>query len=455
MNFKDYLIEQTTLITEKFSGSNILLYSTSKSEEFEKYFNAQELRFANNAGNMYGLGIYTTLEPPAEAGVGYKEGTRETLYGNNVYEFSLPSDRLVYFLYDYFVKSALYAKCGKPTEDNFVEAQLKYFKIKVDEEDIKRLTPTAERNNAKCAYAFYRFMNAEYYQRDDGTLETPVAGFLYEGKNDGLVGVVWSPYEMKMTRKSLGGKDWQPVKTGKMKSKENNIKDRIFAGNMTDEKVAVYKALQGAKDDESVTGQFVDIVITDDKKVNFTYKSLLPQVDGYRHCLLMQENKYFEKIFKMGYRFGKVDGWLKLGNSSQGVAQQYTPTSCPKAYWPEEISEGFYLTGMEVTDAELKALTKHKSSKNMLAIRRSMIMTDKLNGFEIEKLDECTAPDEIANALNKKYGTEVRLKSDADAEAAAKEAAKRAKEEAKRAKEEEKARKAAEREAKKAAKAKK
>lgn len=454
MNLAEYFVQQTGKgLNEKFEGNNILLYTTSKSEEFEQYFFKQELRFANNAGNMYGLGIYTTLEPPAEANVGYHDDTRQTLYGNNVYEFKIASDKLMYFIYSYFVKSALFNELGKPGEETYIEAQMKHFGITYDENDVARLTPNEKRNSAKCAYAFYKMMNADYYQRDDGTLETPISGFLYEGKNDGLVGVIWNPYDLTLTRKSIGGGDWQPI-SGKMgKTKKNDVKSRIFAGNMTEEKIAVYKALQGARDDEGVGGQFTDIVITDDKIVNFTYKSLLPQVDGYRHCLIMQKNPYFEKIFGMGYRFGKVNGWLKLGHSTQGSNEQFRPSTCPKEYWPTEISEGFYLTGMDVTDAEIKALARHKSAENKLAIRRSNILTDNLGKFNVEKLEECTAPDEIANALNAKYKTEVRLQSDYEAEIARKEAAKREKEAAKKAKEEEKARKAAEREAKKAAKA--
>ena len=438
-------------LNEKFQGDKILMYTTSKSDDYDKYFNAQELKFANNAGNMYGLGIYTTLEPPEESKAGWKSDTRAELYGNNIYEFSLNSDRLVYFLYDYFVKSALFKKCGSPDESSFIEAQMKYFKLNIDADDLARITPSASRNNAKCAFAFYRLMNAEYYQRDDGTLETPIAGFVYEGKQDGLVGVIWNPYEMTMTRKNIGG-EWQPIENSSKKSKANDIKARIFDGNMTDEKVKVYKLLQGTKDDEGVGGQFVHVVIHDNKTIDFTYKSLVPQADGYRHCLVMQQNNYFDEIFKMGYRFGRVDAWLKLGHSTQAVSESYTPTQCPAKYWPKLVTEGFYLSAMEITDAELAALKKHKSETGKLAIRRCKLLTANLDGFEIERLDECSAPDDVADKLMSKYDCQIKKQSEIDAEIAQKEAAKKAKEEAKRAAEEEKKRKAAEREAKKKAK---
>lgn len=64
-NFMQYLVEQTNpSLNEKFVGSDLVMYNSSKDPNFEKYFFDKSLRFANNAGNMYGLGIYTVLELP-------------------------------------------------------------------------------------------------------------------------------------------------------------------------------------------------------------------------------------------------------------------------------------------------------------------------------------------------------------------------------------------------------
>lgn len=443
-NFKQYLVSQTNpIINEAFKGDAILLYTTSKDETFEDFFNSRSLRFANNAGNMYGLGIYTTLEAPKDSKVGYSDKTRTALYGNNVYELAARGDKFFYFLYDWFVKSPLYKKLGS-NENTFIKDQFEYFGIDMpSDEELEQLTPSAEVSCGQCAFNFYKYMNQLYYQRKDGTLDCPITGFIYFGRNDGLVGVVWAPYRCKLTRKSINGGDWEPVESADEDAAEaNDYKERIFDGNMTDEKVKVYKLLTGYKGEHSPLGQFTDIVIHDNGLIDATYKSNVPQADGYRHCYMIKPNKYIIAIHKLGYRFGTLNGWVKLGVSTQGSDEPlYLPSTAPKEMLPKVVTEGIYLTGMEdVNDKEIKACSKINSQNDTLFIRKSYISTSDLHYGNVvlrdcwikddifdEVVDQCVCEDKDGNLCVMKESEYL--------------AKKKAKEEAKAAKEAEKAEK--------------
>ena len=118
------------------------------------------------------------------------------------------------------------------------------------------------------------------------------------------------------------------------------------------------------------------------------------------------------------------------------------------------VTEGIYLTGMPVTDKEIKACKRINVGNGSLVIRKSEIFTDDL-GFDNVELKDCIIADDCYDTIVDKYKCiddkgelRVEKRSDYDAKIAAKEAAKKAKEEEKKRKAEEKARKAAEREAK-------
>lgn len=404
MNFKIYLVEQTNnLIKEAFVGNNIKFYTTTKDDMFEIYFSKKELRFANNAGNMYGLGIYTTLEAPKDSKVGYSNAKRTALYGNNIYELSTDASKIFYFLYDWFVKSPLYSILNS-SEETFIKDQFEYFNIKMPTVDeLFNMTPSSTITCGKCAFNFYKYMYQLYYQRKDGTLNSPVTGFIYFGKNDGLTGVIWSPYKCELTRKSINDGQWEEINvTADFNDDENDIEERIFAGNMTDEKIQIYKLLMGYKGEYTPLGQFTDIVIYDNKTIDATYKSNIPQVDGYRHCFLIMDNPYISNIIKKGYKFNKINGWIKLGNSTQANGQTYLPSEAPKILLPNIVTEGIYLTGMDITDNEIKACKNIKTISNTLVIRKSNIHTSNLE-YENVYIKDSIIDDEIFDNVVKKY----------------------------------------------------
>ena len=460
-NFIEYLVEQTNpILTEKFVGNDLVMYNSSKDESFERFFFDKSLRFANNAGNMYGLGIYTVLELPKDSGTSFSDKVRNNLYGSYVYELKAPSDKFFYFLYDYFVKSELYSKLGKPTEQEYIKKQFEYFDIQMPtDEELEEMTPSETIRPSSAAFKFYKYMHNIYYQRKDGTLNCPITGFVYFGKNDGYVGVVWAPYRCKLTRKLIDGK-WKKIKDyNNDESELDDVEARIFDGHKTEEKEYVYRLLQAYRGENVPIGNIVNICIHDDKTFDFTFKANNPQADAYRHCYLIIDNKYMDKILSMGYRIGTLDGWVKMGYSTQAKeTRMYLPSEAPKDKLPMRVTEGIYLTGMPVTDKEIAACKRIKIGNGSLVIRKSEIFTDDL-GFENVELKDCIVDDDCYDTVLHKYKCiddkgELRIikKSEYEAQIAEKEAAKKAKEEAKRLKEEEKARKAAEREAKKAEK---
>ena len=456
-NFMDYLIEQTNpTLNERFEGDMLVMYNSSKDESFERFFFDKTLRFANNAGNMYGLGIYTVLELPKDSGTSFSDKVRNNLYGSYVYELKAPSDRFFYFLYDYFIKSALYSKLGSPSEKDYIKKQFEYFKIDMPtDEELETMTPSETINPSKAAYHFYKYMHNIYYQRKDGTLNCPITGFVYFGKNDGYVGVVWSPYRCKLTRKLVDGK-WEKIKDYTSdETEEDDIESRIFDGHKTEEKEKIYRLLQAYRGENVPIGNIVNIKIHDDKTIDFTFKANNPQADGYRHCYLIIDNPYMDKILSLGYRIGTLDGWVKMGDSTQAKeTKMYLPSEAPKEKLPMRVTEGIYLTGMPVTDKEIKACKRINVGNGSLVIRKSEIFTDDL-GFDNVELKDCIIADDCYDTIVDKYKCvddkgelRVEKKSDYDAKIAAKEAAKKEKEEEKKRKAEEKARKAAEREAK-------
>lgn len=472
-NFTQYLIEHTNpSLQEKFVGSDLVMYNSSKDPHFEQYFFDKTLRFANNAGNMYGLGIYTVLEMPKDSGTSFSDKFRDTLYGTNVYELKAPSDKFFYFLYDYFVKSALYTKLGAPTEDEYIKKQFEYFGIEMpNDEMLYKMTPNNDDiNPSKAAYYFYKYMHSIYYQRKDGSLNCPITGFVYFGKNDGYVGVVWAPYRCTLTRKLVDGK-WEKIKKYNNDGNElDDIEERIFDGHKTKEKEYVYRLLQEYRGENTPLGNIVNIRIHDDKTFDFTFKANNPQADGYRHCYILMDNPYMDKVFELGYRIGTLDGWLKMGNSTQGKSANgvmYLPSNAPKAIMPQKVTQGIYLTGMDNIDSkEIRACKKINVEENTLVIRKSVINTNDL-GFENVFIKDCLIEDKFYDAIVDKYNCvdkdgnicvkKVSVKKAEDDEKARlkaeKEAEKLRKEEEKKKKAEERARKAAEKETEKAKKA--
>lgn len=410
-------------------NGNIILYTTSKNASFEKVFFNRELKFANNAGNMYGLGLYCNLELPEQSGIKYNSSTQSNVYGDNTYKFELESNKLFYIYYDYFKKSMLYEALGEPSKQDFIRAQFQYFGVKVPSESkLISMTPVEEGDatytkhtknlQGQCAFNFYKYMNELYYQSENGTLDSPIVGFAYLGANDGKVAVIWKPYELKLKEKRIGRDGEFKKVNGTLKPEvgANDPESLIFDGNKTPEKEQIYRDLVAYKGEDTPLGQFTDIVIYDDKTIDATFKGNTPEFEGGRHVLTMCENIYLKRIIDAGYRFNKLDCWIKFGVSSENSkVKMYRPSNMPYEYLPKEITGGVIFSNIkESLHKNFRYLSELDiTTNNEVVLEKCYIETTKFRGYNVVSMDGCTMADDIF-AWFKKHNYNALLGSDGE-----------------------------------------
>lgn len=328
-------------LKEGFEGNKLVLYTTTKDPKFPDYFASGELKFANNAGNNYGLGIYTTFDKPEDSKVGYKN--REALYGNVVVRFEADGNKFICFNYEKFKSSPLYRELGEPDSKSYIASQFEHFGISLP---AGQFTPSEELTEPQAVYKFYNAMSVSYYERADGTLKTPVDGIVYYGRNDGFVGIVWSPYNMRLTGMEMDGKveeldiavDYDDV----------SAEDRIFDGKRTEEKEEVYKLLKRVSADDPKLGTFTNIVIHDNRKIDVVFKALVPALFNQHHAYVLLENDSLTKIYRMGYKIGTLDGWVAINYDYSGSFESQSLKSLKPVQIPDRITGGIFLAKTEV-----------------------------------------------------------------------------------------------------------
>ena len=352
------------------SGDTMMVYTSSKDSELYRFVFRRELKFGNNAGLNYGFGTYAVTERPGGDAGAWSEGTRSALYGDNVYEFSLDTDRFVFLLWGEYLKTKR-AKELDSSEQSFIKDQLEALGIKLPEPDVLRAMYETKEvrgkglSNAGAAELFYRHMANVYYQNPDGTLNTPINGFVYRGSNDGITAVIWNPYAMRPSRVSHdGGRTWEPMgrdhpdygeyvesvdakaeqwRGGFSEEKASVNKNRIFDGHPTPEKERAYRALMnyGASRRGAFLGNWTDVVIHDDGTVDATYKSNNPQVDGGRHFYRAISDDSMDALADSGFGLGTVNAGIKFGSESSSGA--HTIYDCPGELLPKRVTGGIKL----------------------------------------------------------------------------------------------------------------
>lgn len=345
-------------------GKNLYVYSSSKDSDLFKYYFGRELAYGLNGGSAYGLATYAILSDPFSdlAQIGYSDAARKNLYGDNCFEFVIPTSKVFFFEYDDFAKTQL----GKnSTPDNFIEMQVRHFNLPLNEEQILEMTPDRESGfSSSAAQAFYRFMSRIYYQDRRGALVTPCAGFVYKGKNDGRTYVGWDGYQLIPNRFTNDlGKTWQDCNRNTPEYKEyiadadreREVLDP-FDGHKTPRKEAVYRLFQkfSSSDDTSnklADGVFSDIVIHDDKTVDCKFRSNLPYVDQMKHYVrITNDNHLIKSLNQLGYKFGKLDCGIKIGNEA---LERFSPDlieNMDPQMWPESCTQGIKLSGCEISE---------------------------------------------------------------------------------------------------------
>lgn len=416
-------LNESFFINDKKGRHNLKLFMSTKDPNWEVLWKNRELKFANNAGNMYGLGVYANLEMPEDSEIWYGEEYRKEMYGEHIYEMEIPSDTVFYFYYDYFKDSKLYEKAGKPTREKYIEAQLDYFKIPRPEkkEDIDMHTsdfiPAREEdrngkiyyNEGKAAFKFYKYMSSIYPQREDGTLESPINGVAYKGQKDGRSIVIWSPYNLRLIRKKIEGMDWEilddHVKTyTDEKDKQKDIEDTVYDGNMTKAKEEAYRNLMLYRGKNTPVGQFTNVVIHDDKTIDATFKSNLPNVDGGRHAYPVYHNSYIDRILIEGFEFGVMDAWIKFGSTESGnEIKLLDPSRSSEKYCPSSATGGVifsnYTNGIKRKVEELNEM--RMTTNNQLMLEKCKIDTDDFGKYSLVELNYCVIEDKYFDKYKK------------------------------------------------------
>ena len=403
-------------------GANLFVYSSSKEQDIFKYYFGREIKYGLNAGSAYGFGTYAILANPFEnkesAEVGYSDGVRNNLYGTNCFEFVIPTEKVLFFEYDDYIKT----KNGKnANRSTFVGEQLDRFGISkfLTKKQIVELTPTEDEGfSSRSAQAFYRFMSRIYYQNARGSINCPCAGFVYKGKNDGRTYVGWDSYALIPNRFTNDeGKTWQEVDRSSSEykdyiSKVNDSRDDaedIYDGHKTKAKEYIYRMFTkySSADDGSEGmsgGVFSNIIIHDDKTIDCRFRSNLPQVDGYKHFIKIKPDEpFFKAINSIGFKINKLDAGIKIGNEKGD--QGYELHDIPEGFYPNECSGGVKLAGLILNDSEMSHLnTKFDGTLRVIGCE---IQDDCLQGFDVtvdEKKPSWTPDTATYEKLSSIYG---------------------------------------------------
>lgn len=348
-------LEQTS------EGLKMKAWSSSKTPDLFKYYFDRNVEYGLGGGSNYGFATYLVTEPPfsEEAEVGYSDEYRKKLYGENVFEFTIRPDKLFYFQFDEYQKF-------KPNSDfnTFIKEQVDILQLPIKEEDLYKITPeTPDSITSSEAINLFKLLSRSYYQGKQGNLLTPIDGFVYRGKNDGKVLVVWNSYALIPERLSHDcGKTWEDIdksspeykeyfelsKKGSYNDNEEERLNDIFCGNKTPEKETVYRLLMKYNSNDGVDENGVDlrmsdgilfnIKIKDNKTIDTSFRYNLPYVDGNKHYFRLRKNQFIEQLADLGWTFGKItcDG-IKIGGDN---GKDWYIEDIPKYYYPHSCTGG-------------------------------------------------------------------------------------------------------------------
>ena len=358
-------------------GLQMRAWSSSKTPDLFKYYFDRTVEYGLGGGSNYGFATYLVTEPPfsEEAEVGYSDEYRKKLYGENVFEFIIRPDRLFYFQFDEYQKLNPSANF-----DTYIKEQINKLQLPIDESDISRLTPDSpDSNTSSEAINLFKILSRTYYQGNKGNLLTPLDGFVYQGKNDGKVLVVWNSYALIPERVSHDcGKTWEETdksspeykeylelaKKGSYNDNEDERLNEIFCCNKTPEKEKIYRLLMKYNSNDGFDekgidlkmsdGIFYNIRLQDNKTIDAKFRYNLPYVDNNKHYFRLRYNQFIEQISEMGWKFGVIDcDGLKIGGDS---GKDWVLKDVPKYYYPTRCTGGLKLVNHSAE--QLKDISK-------------------------------------------------------------------------------------------------
>ena len=237
--------------------------------------------------------------------------------------------------------------------------------------------------------------------------------------------VGWDPYKLTPVRSSndagatwkeidKNDKDYKAYVAGRSVADDGKEEyNRIFDGKFTKKKDIAYRLLMAHNSNDGTTaegkelsmseGIFYGITIHDDNTIDAKYKFNRPITDNYIHYFRPRKNIFLDKLFELGFKFGKLEGCgIKLGSESDKTA--WTPYTVDERYLPEEADGGIELIG---TTIDKPIDLPCKTAKKLVLIKceiladvfdewKEVILTDN------EKKLNWTTP-ELKAKLAKKY----------------------------------------------------
>lgn len=96
-----------TKVNESVDGDYLTVWTSSKDSNLFNLYIKKMLTFGNSGGSNYGFASYAVIEPPFsdKAEIGYSSEFRAKIYGDNIFEFRVPTSKVLFLLFDEYKKT--------------------------------------------------------------------------------------------------------------------------------------------------------------------------------------------------------------------------------------------------------------------------------------------------------------------------------------------------------------
>ena len=94
-------------VNESVEGDYLTVWTSSKDSNLFNLYIKKMLTFGNSGGSNYGFASYAVIEPPFsdDAEIGYSSEFRAKIYGDNIFEFRVPTSKVLFLLFDEYKKT--------------------------------------------------------------------------------------------------------------------------------------------------------------------------------------------------------------------------------------------------------------------------------------------------------------------------------------------------------------
>ena len=193
-----------------------VFHRTSVSDLVNKIFDSG---FKPGGGDMYGKGFYSTYELESQL-----RANMIKTYGPIIVKFACPIQTFFIFDYDEFKKSPNFNKLKRPSKDDFLIEQFKFFKMdysKFNQEEV-------DFNYYSSAIALWCFRNIKNFTK-------LCEGIIYTGQHDGRCLLAYNTKLIMPLSYTLDeGRNWEKVELNlDYLKKIAKVKNRFFIPDLT------------------------------------------------------------------------------------------------------------------------------------------------------------------------------------------------------------------------------